>query len=450
MSRTSVAQPPRGSIHSQEILPADRFSFRQLLVLGICFLAAMIDGFDIMLVPFTAPAIIQDWGVSSQEIGFLFSAGLLGMALGSMLLGSLADIYGRRPVITVAMMTAGLATSATIFATDIAQVIALRTVAGIGLGILIATLPTMVGEFSPVRYRALTISILLTGLSIGGVVGGLIVAEVIADLGWRGIFLYAGLLTSAGSVLFYLMAPESMAFIAKRRPAVALAAINRILRTLKHPELAELPPGNDSATESASVVSLLTPSRRMTTVLAWSTFLLAFALLYFVGSWMPSILVGGGLSQEAAIRGTVFISLGGLAGTLLIGWLSRWWALNRWIASFFGAAMIMLVVFSVLQGDLTAVPPVLLLLILFALGATINGGNANLYGLAVIIYPTQVRSTGVGWCAGLGRLGAVLSTSLAGVLLGMGITISQLFLGFAGAAVLAALGAWAVGSRALD
>ena len=134
----------------------------------------------------------------------------------------------------------------------------------------------------------------------------------------------------------------------------------------------------------------------------------------------------------------------------MIGWLSRWWALNGWIAVFFGIGTALLVAFSVLQGDLAALPPLLLLLILFALGVTINGGNANLYGLAVIIYPVQVRSTGLGWCAGLGRLGAVLSTTLVGVLLGIGVTTSQLFFGFAGAAILAALGAWAVGSRALD
>ena len=441
---------PVSNRRPEEILPADRFSPRQLLVLFVCFLAAMIDGFDIMIVPFTAPAIIEDWAVSSQEIGLLFSAGLLGMALGSMLLGSLADIYGRRPAITLAMLVAGLATSATFIATDIAQVIALRAVAGIGLGILIATLPTMVGEFSPSRYRTLTISILLTGISVGGVVGGLIVAEVIADTGWRGIFLYAGLLTSAGSVVFYLLVPESMAFIAKRRPAVALAAINRILHSLRHPQVSELPSNSTATTESATVLSLLTPSRRKTTLMAWSTFLLAFALLYFVSSWMPNILVNGGLSQEAAIRGTVFIALGGIAGTLLIGWLSRWWALNGWIALFFSIGTALLVAFSVLQGDLAAVPPLLLLLILFALGVTINGGNANLYGLAVIVYPVQVRSTGLGWCAGLGRLGAVLSTTLVGVLLGIGVTTSQLFFGFAGAAILAALGAWAVGSRALD
>ena len=443
---------PVSNRRPEEILPADRFSPRQLLVLFVCFLAAMIDGFDIMIVPFTAPAIIEDWGVSSQEIGLLFSAGLLGMALGSMLLGSLADIYGRRPAITLAMLVAGLATSATFIATDIAQVIALRAVAGIGLGILIATLPTMVGEFSPSRYRTLTISILLTGISVGGVVGGLIVAEVIEDTGWRGIFLYAGLLTSASSIVFYLLVPESMAFIAKRRPAVALAAINRILHSLRQPQLSELPTDNarTSAPEAATVVSLLTPSRRKTTLIAWSTFLLAFALLYFIASWMPNILVNGGLSQEAAIRGTVFIALGGIAGTLLIGWLSRWWALNGWIAVFFGIGTALLVAFSVLQGDLAALPPLLLLLILFALGVTINGGNANLYGLAVIIYPVQVRSTGLGWCAGLGRLGAVLSTTLVGVLLGIGVTTSQLFFGFAGAAILAALGAWAVGSRALN
>jgi len=432
-----------------EILPADRLSARQLLILVVCFLAAMIDGFDIMLVPFTAPAISADWQVSSQQIGLLFSAGLLGMALGSMLLGSLADLYGRRPVISVAMLAAGLATSATVFATDIVQVIGLRALAGVGLGILVATLPTMVGEFSPARYRTLSISILVTGISVGGVAGGLIVAAVIAESGWRSIFLYAGLLTSAGSILFYLLVPESMAFLAKRRPAIALEAINRTLRSLRHPPLSALPTGDSAAPESASVVSLLAPARRTTTLLAWTTFLLAFANLYFVSSWMPNILVGGGLSQEAAIRGTVFITLGGIAGTLLIGWLSRWWTLSRWIALFFGLGALLLLLFSALQMDFAAVPTLALLFTLFALGVTINGGNANLYGLAVIVYPVQIRSTGLGWCAGLGRLGAVLSTMVAGLLLGIGVTTGQLFIGFAVAALLAALCARAVESRGL-
>jgi len=440
------------SAGSVEILPEDRFSPRQVLVLAICFLVAMIDGFDIMIVPFTAPAIIADWQVPSQQIGLLFSAGLLGMALGSMMLGSLADLYGRRPVIALAMMLAGLATAANYFAADIVQVIGLRLLAGVGLGIVLATLPTMVGEYSPLRYRTVSISILMVGISVGGVVGGLMVAAWISELGWRAIFLYAGLVTSACSILFYALVPESTAFIAKRRPAVALEMINRILRTLGHPHLQELPPSDGSAAlapESASVVSLLAPSRRGTTLLAWATFLLAFAIMYFVSSWMPNVLVNAGLRQETAIRGTAFITMGGILGTLLIGWLSQWWALTRWIALFFGAGAVLLLLFSALLGSLATLSTAMLLLILFGLGVMINGGNANLYGLAVIVYPVQIRSTGLGWCAGIGRLGAVLSTMVAGVLLGIGATTSQLFLGVAAAALLAALCARAVGLRAL-
>lgn len=432
------------------ILPTDSFSRKQLGVLIVCFSAALIDGFDIMLVPYTAPAIDTEWGLSSGKIGLLFSSGLFGMALGAMSLGFLADIHGRRIAASGALLVAGVTTLLGAFTGTIEQLIVLRFLAGVGLGLLLAPLASLVAEFSPLNHRNLMVAISTACVSIGGVVGGLVSAAVISEFGWRAIYLYGGLTTALGGLAFYFLVPESLSYIARKDPERGLERINRILRNLGHDTIQALPSIESGAQESTKVGSLLTLSRRNVTLLAWAAFFLSFAVVYFIASWMPKILVGGGLSQEAAIRGTVMTTLGGIVGTMLVGWLSRWWTLNKCIVVTFLFGVVALACFSLLIKTVSSQPVFLLWSVLFALGLTITGGFSNLYTVAVIIYPPQIRSTGVSWCVGLGRFGAVISPLLAGWLVTKGVVQSQLFIIAILPTLLAALMVWAIRLKQMD
>ncbi len=423
-----------------DILHESKITAMQWLILALCMFASMIEGFDIVIIAYTAPAISQDWGISSKELGVVLSAGLLGMTLGAMLLSWVADRYGRRSVVSLTLLIAGVATTAVIWAHTVTALVVLRLIAGLALGVLVATLPALAGEFSPRRHRTLIISTLIAAASAGAVVGGFISAALIADHGWQSIFLYAGLLTIVLAVLIQIVVPESIAFTIKRKPEGALAQINRTLAHIGQTPLEQLPPVPAAASqESATVFSLLTPARRATTLLSWSAFFFGFIVVYFLSSWMPQILVQAGMTQAQAIQGTAIIPLGSIVGTVLIGALAKWWLLGRLIAAGFVVGALGIFALSGILKDLATLPVAVIWSMLFLIGVSLMGAFSNLYALALAVYPVQIRSTGLGWCAGLGRAGAVISPTIAGLMMGMGMSMPTLFLYFALPAFVSAL-----------
>ena len=429
---------PTGST-AGELLHESRFTAIQLAILILCMIASMIEGFDIVVIAYTAPAIAADWGVPAGELGVVFSAGVFGMTLGAMLLAWLADRYGRRIVVSGALLVSGLATAAVALSQTVAELVILRVIAGVALGALVATLPALAGEFSPSRHRTLIISILIASANIGGFAGGLIAAEIIDDHGWRGIFLYAGIITIVTALLIQLLTPESVVFVARRGTGEALKQVNRSLAYIGHATVEALPvfPGQGER-EAASVRSLLTPARRSGTVLIWSAFFLGFLVVYFISSWMPKILADSGLSQQEAIRGSTALPLGAILGNILIGWLSKTLGLERLIMLAFIAGAVFMAVLSAMNPQLASLPFILTWGMLFFTGVTLLGAFGNLYNVALRIYPVQIRGTGIGWAAGLGRAGAVASPALAGLLIGAGLSMPSLFLLFGLPALVAA------------
>lgn len=413
-------------LHESNITPA------QWLILALCMVASMIEGFDIVVIAYTAPAITTDWGVSSGELGVVFSAGVFGMTLGAMLLGGLADRFGRRTVVSATLMIAGLATLVVAYSSNVTELVALRVLAGLALGALVATLPALVGEFSPRRHRTLAIAVLLASANFGGFAGGLIVAAIIADSGWQAIFLVTGALTVITGVLIRALVPESIAYMIRQQGAGVLESVNRALAYIGQSPVAQLPAVvNRGGREAASVKSLLTPARRATTGLLWSAFFLAFLVVYFISSWMPQVLTGAGLSQQEAIRGTTALPLGAILGNLLIGGLAGWWPLKRLIIVGFGIGGTCMVALSGMSSVLESMPFALIWLLLLVTGTFLFGAFGNLFNVAMRVYPVQVRGTGLGWSAGLGRAGAVVSPMLAGVLIAAGLSIPTLFFLFA-------------------
>lgn len=431
-------------VHESRITPV------QWLILVLCFVAYVLDGFDVAVISFTAPAMSREWGLGAGQLGLVFSAGVLGMTLGAMFLASLADLYGRRLVVCLMLLLSGASTLAVAYSSTVPQLVVLRFVAGLGLGTLMAALAPLVGEYSPRRHRTLILAAIFSAGPLGPVIGGLVSATVIEQHGWRIIFQYAGLLTLALGALLYLAVPESMAFLLKRRPDTALREINRILRYIGQSPIDRLPSVDAAAgRESASVLSLLVPARRAATLLMWVTFFLAFATVYFFTSWLPQVLANVGFAQQEAIRGAVMVASGSVVGTTLLGALARWRPLNRIIASAFVIGGLVAVAISVMLADPAALPRGLLWTSLFLVGLAIMGGFTNLYTVALTLYPAQVRSTGLGWAAGLGRGGAVLSPALAGWLIAAGVSMPALFFCFALPIFLAAACAWSLRMREL-
>ena len=420
------------TIAPDNIIAESRFSPMQLVILAMCFLANVIEGFDVVVIAHAAPAITADWGISSGQLGVTLSAGVLGMTLGAMFLSSLSDLFGRRVMVTAMMILAGLATYCVTFTSTVTELMTLRFIAGLGLGGLLATLVPLVSEYSPARYRTLSLAITFAGASLGPIIGGLISSQLITVYGWKAIFEVAGLLTVAMGVVMFLVVPESIAYIIKRKPDGALERVNRIMVYIGQRPITRLPPVDLSdAHESASVVSLLKAPRRLKTLAIWGAFFFSFAAVYFLHSWIPQILSNVGFSQERAIQGAVVTSTGSIVGTILFGWLGRWRPLNQVIGIALGVGAVSLVMLSILFQRVDGSAYFLVWVMLFLVGLSVMGGFANLYTVATTIYPAQIRSTGVGWAAGLGRFGAVISPALAGFLIAGGVSMPVLFLSFA-------------------
>lgn len=424
----------------EDIIHESRISPAQWAIIAICILAYLLDGFDIAVIAFTAPAISEEWSIASQQLGLVFSAGFVGMTVGAMFLAPLADIYGRRVMVSLMLLLSGVTTIGVAFTSTVPELIVMRMLAGLGLGALVAILPPLIGEFCPKRHRTLILSIAFSGVSVGPVIGGLISAPIIAEHGWRVIFLSAGILTLFAGVMMYVVVPESIAFIIKRKPDQALGKVNNTLRYLGQKPIHQLPPvGTAGTQESASVASLLVPARRRITLITWATFLFGFMAVYFLVSWVPQILANAGFSQEQAIRGGVVATSGSILGTIMYGWLARWRALNRMLAAVFAVGAIGMLSVSYLLGSDS--PSLWLIWVtLFLVGTTLMGGFTNLYTVALTIYPVQIRSTALGWAAGVGRCGAVISPVLAGMLIGAGLSMPTLFIYFTIPALIAAAG----------
>lgn len=418
----------------REIIDEAPLSGLQVTVIAVCFFLNMIDGMDVLAISFAAPAIADAWSISPQSLGVVFSAALLGMTTGAIVLSPYSDRIGRRNIILLSLVLISAGMVATAAANTVGQLIVLRFLAGLGIGSMLASMTSMVSEYAPDRLRNLFILILHAGYPIGAIITGFVAAEVLPTQGWRALFVIAGVASLAGIPLVYWLLPESLDFLCKKQPRGALPKANRIFARMDLPPLATLPPVPTGEQLATSVTSLFRDAFRGDTLKLWGAFFMSFATLYFLLSWVVKLAIESGLALENAIYAGVALNLGGFAGGICLGAMANRVGLTRVIAAF----AILGGVFSVVYGWLDAGVAVVLLLV-FLLMFFVQGAFTGLYAVAARLYPTEIRTTGVGWAIGAGRTGAVFGPVAAGLLLGAGLPIGWTFAVFALPMVFAAL-----------
>ena len=230
-----------------------------------------------------------------------------------------------------------------------------------------------------------------------------------------------------------------MAFVLKQNQGDTLATVNRTLSYIGQNPINELPAiDKEAKSEPASVTALLSPQRKSTTLLIWSTFFCSFLAVYFLSSWMPKILINSGFDEKQAIQATAILPFGSIFGTLFVGWLGRWLPLSRLIAGTMLIGAVSIFLLGAILGNTQETPFAIITGLMFVIGFIFFGGYANLYSIALTIYPVQIRSTGLGWSAGLGRFGAVISPIIAGIMIDWGISIPSMFLYFSVPIILSA------------
>lgn len=435
----------------RQAIDQGRVTSLQILVVCLCFVINMLDGMDVLAISLAAPVLSQDWGITPQTLGRVFSAALFGMALGSLFLAPLADVLGRRKLIMICLTIIAVGMVSTAYSTTIPQLVTLRFVTGLGVGGVLASMATMSAEFSPARSRNLFVTFVQSGYPVGAAVLGIIVVEggMLPAYGWSSVFLLAGVLTAIIVPVVALKMPESLEFLLKRQPAGALDDINQILRRMGHEEISELPPleptssGSGSTSMLPRVGALFAPEHRRKTLLLWVAFFMSFGTLYFLLSWVPQLGRNAGLPLDRAIYASVILNLSAFCGMVTLGYLADRFGLKRIIMTWLILAAICMSAFEVFASPLT------IMLAIGFIGFTMEGGFIGIYAASARVYPTLIRNTGVGWAIGAGRAGAIVGPIFAGSLVASGITMGGSFRIFAIPLLLAAIAVFFMRSKEL-
>ncbi len=417
----------------RQLIDEKPISSLQLRVVFGCFALNMLDGFDVLAIAFTAPTISQEWQLTPYMLGIIFSAGLIGMTLGAAFIAPFTDVIGRRAMILLSLTAIAVSMALTGMTTSAGQMIVMRIITGLGIGSILASLTSLVAEYTPARKRSLMVGFMQVGYPLGATAGGFAAVWLIELSGWPAVFYCGSLLSFAALVLTYLFLPESMEFLSSRQPRGALDRINRILDRMDWPRLQAMPEAPPVVVKP-SVKQILTPEYRTWTLLLWTGFFMAFLTLYFLFSWVPKITVDAGLPIDMGIYVGTAQNFGAFLGGVTLGYLSDRFGVRPLIICFFSGGVIAMLVFGFSPPEVG-----LLLVLAFLIGFCVLGGFVGFYISAACLYHTEVRTTGIGWSIGAGRTGAIIGPYLGGVFINMGYPTSVNFIIFAVPLILACI-----------
>ncbi|WP_404285338.1 MFS transporter [Glutamicibacter arilaitensis] len=397
-------------------IDASPMSRMQMGVITICLALNFIDGYDVLVMAFSADNISADLGLSGGQLGILLASALLGMALGALFIAPVADRIGRRNAIIASTSVITLGMLASAFAPSYEILLIFRVITGLAVGTMQTSLNVLVSEYANNRRRATAVSIYSTGQPIGGVIGGMIVAWLLATFAdWRVTFIVGAIITAAMLPVILRWLPESIDYLNAKRQPNALEKINKVLARMHQPALDSLPEPEITDTGNANLASLFRNG------LALKTILLAFAMMmimgsfYFANSWTPKLLTESGFSSNAGITAGVLFSFGAIIGSLLFAWLGARYDTQKMVAVFAVAAALAFAAFGYFADGITAA-----LVAAVFLGISANGAIAGMFSLAPSRYDANVRATAVGLIGGIGRAGGVISPILAGSLIDAG------------------------------
>lgn len=390
------------SVDFARVVDDGRLGRFQVTVLGLCALAALLDGFDTQAIGYTAPAIAKALALAPAALGPVFAAGTLGITIGAFALGPLADRIGRRvPLIGCVLWFAAM-TLATTQVTSLPQLLALRLLAGLGLGGAMPSFIAMTAEYTPARMRNVVVAGVYAAFPGGGLLAGLLCAAIIPRFGWEPVFIVGGAAPLALAALLVALLPESAHFLVARgrRPDEVRRIANRIGGV-------DLPPDTRftvaETVTAKSVAALFAPGLATRTLLLWVPFFMVYAVLFTVGVWSTTLLRQAGVGETTSLVIVSLYFLGAVTGSILIGRVMDRTGPYAVLAVGFAVGAAFLAGF----GQSTASVP-LMAVLLAAAGVCIAGAASGLIAVAAQVYPTHARSTGVGWAMGVGRFGQIL------------------------------------------
>jgi benzoate transport len=401
----------------REVIDQSAMTTAQLAVVVITVLLNAMDGFDILSIAFASPGIAKEWGINQLGLGIVLSMELIGMAIGSVFLGGVADKVGRRPTLLgcLVVMAAGMLLATT--ASSPVQLSMWRVLTGLGIGGMLSCTNAVVAEFSNRKWRSLCISFMVIGYPLGGGFGGLYASSLIARYDWRAVFYFGAAATAVLLPIVFFLVPESVHWLTRKQPVNALAKVNRSLKRLGHAAVAALPEvQRDERKKSLSDV--FSPALIGVTMVVTSAYFLHIVTFYFLLKWAPKIVADMGFAASQGGRVLTMGNFGGAVGGLIFGLLSARIGLKPLTIGILAVNAVAVAIFGRSAADLSSLTMLAVIVQFFG-----NAAVSGLYSIAAYAFPTHVRATGTGFVIGVGRGGAVLSPWIAGYLLQQGATL---------------------------
>ncbi|KYQ84912.1 MFS transporter [Acinetobacter sp. NRRL B-65365] len=428
-------------VNINDIIDKARFSAFHWKVLIWCLIIIIFDGYDLVIYGVALPLLMQQWSLTAVQAGLLASAALFGMMFGAMIFGTLSDKLGRKKTIMICVTLFSGFTFLGAFASNPVEFAILRFIAGLGIGGVMPNVVALMTEYAPKKIRSTLVALMFSGYAIGGMSSALLGAWLVKDMGWQIMFLIAGIPLLLLPVIWKFL-PESLAFLVKsNHHDQAKMIVTKIAPETELTSNTQLIL-NESTTTEAPVRALFQQGRTFSTFMFWIAFFMCLLMVYALGSWLPKLMLQAGYSLGASMLFLFALNIGGMVGAIGGGALADKFHLKPVITSMFviGAAALILLGFNS--------PQFILYSLIAVAGAATIGSQILLYTFVAQFYPTALRSTGMGWASGIGRIGAIIGPVLTGALLTFELPHQMNFLAIAIPGIIAALAIFMVNLKA--
>jgi AAHS family 4-hydroxybenzoate transporter-like MFS transporter len=419
----AIPSARRVQIKVADVIDNNRIGPMQVGMFILCALCLILDGFDVQAIGYVAPAIIQEWKIPNSALGPVFGAGNFGVLIGSLVFTMVADKIGRRPVLIGATLFFSLLTILTARVNSVGELLLVRFVAGIGLGCIIPNATALIGEYSPRRLRVTLMATISVSFTAGAAIGGFVAAGLIPAFGWRSVFYVGGVLPLIVAVLMFGWLPESLQFLVVRGRDLDRVGkwIKRIDRTVPVGSNVEYVAVEENR-GGVPAIHLFREGRGAATVLIWVVNFMNIYNLYFLSNWLPTVVRGAGYSLSTAVQVGTTLQVGGTLGAF---WLT-------WFISRLGFVPVLTTTFAVaaLSVALIGQPGLslpILFIVVFIAGSCVIGSQPTVNAFSGSYYPTYLRSTGIGWGLGIGRIGAIIGPVLGGEFLALKWSMQDIF-----------------------
>lgn len=416
--KTIVVDPGKAAIaNPMDYLDREKMSLLQKAVVVISIFLMGMDGFDVLSISFASPGIAQEWGTTKAALGIVLSMELIGMSIGSFFLGGTADTMGRRPTLLgcLIVMSAGMFLVTT--ATNPLQLCIWRIIVGLGIGGMLSCTNAITAEFSNTRHRSLCISLMAIGYPLGGTIGGFFASRLLETHDWRSVFYLGTAVTTALIPVVYFWIPESVHWLARKQPRNAVNRINVIMGKMGHPGIIDLPELAQDERKK-SVGDIFSPALISLTLMLTLAYFLHITTFYFILKWAPKIVADLGFKASTAGSVLVWANMGGALGGLIFGFLTTRMNLKKLTVSILVLASVFVTLFGHTPPELNYLRMLAALAVFFG-----NAGVVAMFSILASAYPTHARAVGTGFVIGTGRLGAVLSPVLVGVMFQSGASL---------------------------